>query len=124
MADTLSSRLVIPAALWLALALPGAARAAEPEQPPAAASDDPELDLQRRRRLAAMRSLLRELPIEQAEAFAMRCLLGDSLPEIAAASGANLNTLRSRIRLARTALLRRIHDDATLQELFEVTDVG
>ena len=41
MADTLSSRLVIPAALWLALALPGAARAAEPEQPPAAASDDP-----------------------------------------------------------------------------------
>lgn len=88
------------------------------------AADDPELDLQRHRRLAAMRSLLRELPVEQAEAFAMRCLLGDSLPEIAAASGANLNTLRSRIRLARTALLRRIHDDATLQELFEVTDVG
>jgi RNA polymerase sigma-70 factor (ECF subfamily) len=72
------------------------------------------------RRTAALRELLDEVPREQAEAMLMRCVLGDSLPEIAAATGTVVNTVRSRIRLARQALAARIGADPTLRELFEV----
>lgn len=91
-----------------------------------AAADVPAADLdeelQRARRLACMRSLLGALPEPQAQAFAMRCLLGDSLPEIAAATGTGVNTIRSRIRLAKEALAERMTADPTLFALFEVND--
>lgn len=88
---------------------------------PAGDLDD---ELLRARRLACMRQLLRALPEAQAQAFAMRCLLGDSLPEIAAATGTGINTIRSRIRLAKEALAERVKADPTLSELFEVQDDG
>lgn len=81
---------------------------------------DPDADLQRAQRLATLRALLQDLPEEQAQALALRCLVGDALPEIAAATGVGVNTLRSRIRLARQALVDRIRGDARLRELFEV----
>jgi RNA polymerase sigma factor (sigma-70 family) len=81
-------------------------------------------ELLRARRLASLRSLLGALPEPQAQAFAMRCLLGDSLPEIAAATGTGINTIRSRIRLAKAALAQRMQADPTLSELFEVQDDG
>jgi RNA polymerase sigma-70 factor (ECF subfamily) len=81
-------------------------------------------ELLRARRLASLRSLLGALPEPQAQAFAMRCLLGDSLPEIAAATGTGINTIRSRIRLAKAALAERMKADPTLSELFEVQDDG
>lgn len=81
-------------------------------------------ELLRARRLASLRSLLGALPEPQAQAFAMRCLLGDSLPEIAAATGTGINTIRSRIRLAKAALAERMQADPTLSELFEVQDDG
>lgn len=89
-----------------------------------AAAGDLDDELLRARRLASLRSLLGALPEPQAQAFAMRCLLGDSLPEIAAATGTGINTIRSRIRLAKEALAERMRADPTLVELFEVQDDG
>jgi RNA polymerase sigma factor (sigma-70 family) len=55
-----------------------------------------------------VRDLLEELPSEQAESLALRVVLGWSLDEVASATGAPLNTVRSRIRLAKEALRRKI----------------
>jgi RNA polymerase sigma-70 factor (ECF subfamily) len=68
-----------------------------------------------------LRSLLDHLPDEQAEALAMRVVLGWSIKEIAAHSGAPLNTVRSRLRLAKEALKSRIEQDADLVEALGVT---
>jgi RNA polymerase sigma-70 factor, ECF subfamily len=69
------------------------------------------------RRRDLVRSLLDELPDAQANAFAMRILLGYSMQEVATTSGAPLNTVRSRIRLAKEALRRRIEQDPTIAEM-------
>jgi RNA polymerase sigma-70 factor (ECF subfamily) len=76
------------------------------------------------RRRALVRSLLDELPEEQAEALALRIILGWSLKEIAEAMGAPLNTVRSRLRLAKEALRRRIAADPALAEALEPVEVG
>jgi RNA polymerase sigma factor (sigma-70 family) len=68
------------------------------------------------RRTELVRSLLDELPVEQAEALAMRTMLGWSLEEIAESSGAPLNTVRSRLRLAKEALRHKIESDPALAE--------
>jgi RNA polymerase sigma-70 factor (ECF subfamily) len=69
------------------------------------------------RRKDLVRSLLDELPDAQANAFAMRILLGHSMQEVANTTGAPLNTVRSRIRLAKEALRRRIEQDPTIAEM-------
>ena len=71
------------------------------------------------RRRQLIRSLLDTLPEPQAEAMVFRFVLGYSLEEIATASGAPLNTVRSRLRLAREALRRTIEEDPALAELWE-----
>lgn len=63
-----------------------------------------------------LRELLDDLPSEQAEALAMRVVLGWSIKEIATHSGAPLNTVRSRLRLAKEALKNRIEEDPGLVE--------
>jgi RNA polymerase sigma-70 factor (ECF subfamily) len=68
------------------------------------------------RRTALIRKLLDELPAEQAEALALRTMLGWSLEEIATASEVPLNTVRSRLRLAKEALRRAIEADPSLAE--------
>jgi RNA polymerase sigma-70 factor (ECF subfamily) len=68
------------------------------------------------RRKEILRALLDDLPDEQAEALAMRVVLGWSIKEIAAHSGAPLNTVRSRLRLAKEALKSRIEENADLVE--------
>ncbi len=73
----------------------------EPEMAPV---DDP---LEERRR-KLLRELLEDLPEEQAEALALRVMLGWSLDEVARATNAPSNTVRSRVRLAKEALRRRI----------------
>jgi RNA polymerase sigma-70 factor (ECF subfamily) len=72
------------------------------------------------KRKAILRELLASLPTEQAEALAMRVVLGWSLDEIAKQSGAPLNTVRSRLRLAKEGLKRRIEADHALLEALEV----
>ncbi len=68
------------------------------------------------RRKKLVRELLGVIPPEQAEALALRVALGWSLEEIAAASDTPLNTIRSRLRLAKEAMRRRIEADPTLNE--------
>jgi RNA polymerase sigma-70 factor (ECF subfamily) len=72
--------------------------------------------LEAARRTALLRALLDELPAEQAEALGLRTILGWSREEIASVSGVPLNTVRSRLRLAKEALRRKIESDPTLAE--------
>jgi RNA polymerase sigma-70 factor (ECF subfamily) len=72
------------------------------------------------RRRSLLMQLLDELPEPQAETLALRVVLGFSLDETAAATGVAVNTVRSRVRLAREALRARIEANRTLRELFEV----
>jgi RNA polymerase sigma-70 factor (ECF subfamily) len=74
-----------------------------------------------RRRQAVLR-LVDELPDEQAETMAMRFVLGWKLHEIAKATGAPFNTVRSRLRLAKEALLRRIERDPVLAEALDAVE--
>ncbi|HTA21242.1 MAG TPA: sigma factor-like helix-turn-helix DNA-binding protein, partial [Polyangia bacterium] len=77
-------------------------------------ADDPVL---RARRTAAFRGLLDDLPEEQAETFALRVVLDYSLDQVAAATGAPVNTVRSRVRLAREKLKQRIERDPELWDM-------
>jgi len=72
------------------------------------------------RRKEIVRQLLDTLPDEQADALALRFMLGWSLDEIAASTAAPLNTVRSRLRLAKEALRRRIERDHALADELEV----
>lgn len=74
------------------------------------------------RRREAFRELLADIRPEQAEAFAQRVLFGRSVEEIASESGAPVETVRSRLRLAKAALRARIKGDPVLLELSELND--
>lgn len=82
-------------------------------------SDD-EVAAARRREL--LRSLLDTLPEEQAETMGLRFMLGCTLREVAEATGVPENTVRSRLRLAKEALRRRIAEDPAAADLLR--DVG
>lgn len=71
------------------------------------------------RRRELLRELLEELPEEQAEALTLRVVMGWSLEEVSRASGAPINTVRSRVRLAKEALRERIESQPALAELKE-----
>jgi RNA polymerase sigma factor (sigma-70 family) len=77
-------------------------------------AESPSAQREARRRMELLRTLLEELPAEQAEAICLRTVLGWSLEEIAQASGAPLNTVRSRLRLAKEALRAKISADPSL----------
>jgi RNA polymerase sigma-70 factor (ECF subfamily) len=76
--------------------------------------------LEAERRRTAVRALIQTLPEEQAETLALRVVLGFSLEEVAEATGVPLNTVRSRVRLAKTALKKRIEADPKLLAALEV----
>lgn len=86
----------------------------------ASSSCEPGEELAAQRRKEILRELLAELPAEQAEALAMRVVLGWSLEEIAMQSGAPLNTVRSRLRLAKESLRRTIESQPGLVEALEM----
>ncbi len=81
-------------------------------------SNTDRVDAERRRDL--VRNLMATLPAEQAETLALRIVLGFSLEEVATSTGVPLNTVRSRVRLAKTALKKRIEADPRLLEALEV----
>ena len=81
---------------------------------------EPGEEIASQRRKEVLRELLAELPPEQAEALAMRVVLGWSLEEIAGQSGAPLNTVRSRLRLAKESLRKTIESQPGLVELLGV----
>jgi RNA polymerase sigma-70 factor (ECF subfamily) len=80
----------------------------------------PEDDVRAARRQACVRALLDDLPEEQAEALALRFMLGLSLEEVAEASGVPVNTVRSRVRLAKVAIKARIERAPELAEALEL----
>jgi len=63
----------------------------------------------RRRRL--VRELLDQLPEDQAETLALHVMLGYSMDEVARSMRCPVNTAKSRLRLAKTALRRRIEQE-------------
>jgi RNA polymerase sigma-70 factor (ECF subfamily) len=72
-----------------------------------------------KRRLELLRELIAELPNVQAEAVALKVMLGCSVKEIADETNANVNTVRSRLQIAKDALRTRIADDGRFAELRE-----
>jgi len=71
------------------------------------------------RRRVLLRALLGEIPEAQAEALALRVALGHSIDEVALITRAPINTVRSRLRLAKDALRTRIAADPRWAELWE-----
>jgi len=74
------------------------------------------------RRREILLSLLAKLPEAQAETFVLRTVLGHSVAEVATITAVPINTVRSRLRLAKEALRRRIEHDAECVELLEVEE--
>lgn len=73
-----------------------------------------EEEVEQKRRMDLLRDLLARIPEEQAETLTLRVVLGWSLPEVAAATGVPLNTVRSRVRLAKNALRAAVEADPML----------
>jgi RNA polymerase sigma-70 factor, ECF subfamily len=92
----------------------------EPDSESPTSEVSPSDDALARRRREILRELLDEIPEAQAEALVLRTILGMSLAEAAAMAGVPENTVRSRMRLARDALRRRIESDPVLLETLEV----
>jgi RNA polymerase sigma-70 factor (ECF subfamily) len=74
------------------------------------------------RRRQVLRALLDTLPSEQAETVVLRFLLGHGLEEVATITETPRNTVRSRLRLAKTAIARKISEDEQLRELLGVDE--
>ena len=73
------------------------------------------------RRREALETLLDELPPPQAEVLILHCALDFAVDEIAAAVGRPIETVRSRLRLAKQALRARIGGSAELAEILELS---
>jgi RNA polymerase sigma-70 factor (ECF subfamily) len=86
------------------------------------ASAHPQEETEQNRRMAVLRDLLTRIPSEQAETLSLRVVLGWSLPEVASATGVPLNTVRSRIRLAKNALRAAVEADPVLREQLGQSD--
>lgn len=71
------------------------------------------------RRRLLVRLLLDELPLAQAEALVLHAIAGLTVEELAGATGAPFETVRSRLRLAKAALRTRIAADPQAAELLE-----
>jgi len=65
------------------------------------------------------RLALAELPAEQANALTQRYVLGYTLEEIAAETRVPINTVKSRLRLAKQVLRAKVAHDPRLAELLE-----
>ena len=79
----------------------------------------PEHDAARRQQAEVLLSLLDELPGRQAEALFLRVVLDQSLDEVARTLDIPINTVRSRVRLARNALRKKITKRPELRALWE-----
>lgn len=87
------------------------------EQPLMAGTATPDEDIIRSRRTSVLRKLLGALPAAQREVLELRALLDCSSAEIASATGVSVNTVRTRLRLARMTLSRHIEGDPQLLDL-------
>jgi RNA polymerase sigma factor (sigma-70 family) len=85
--------------------------------PVAALPPTPEDRLLGERAAGAIRLLLGSLPEAQAEVLGLHHVVGLTMPEIAAVTGAPLETVRSRLRLGRQAVRQRVLGDQSLLEV-------
>lgn len=69
-------------------------------------------------RSEALRRLMTKLPPLQAEALLLHVALEYPIAEVAAISGVPVNTVKTRLRLAKDSLRRRIERDPTLRTVF------
>ena len=67
-----------------------------------------------------VRELLDSLPYEQAEVLTLHCVLGFTIQEMAETSHVPVETLRSRMRLAKAALRNRVIGDPRIGDRIEV----
>lgn len=84
-----------------------------------AAQLDPAERAEASARAAALGRVLDALPGAQAEALALHCVEGFTVEEIARACGAPVETVRSRLRLAKAALRARLANDRAAVELLQ-----
>jgi RNA polymerase sigma-70 factor (ECF subfamily) len=82
----------------------------------------PEDRLLGERAAGAIRQLLSSLPEAQAEVLGLHHVVGLTMPEIAAVTGAPLETVRSRLRLGRNAMRVRVLEDRRLLEVVGGSD--
>jgi RNA polymerase sigma-70 factor (ECF subfamily) len=78
---------------------------------------DPEATLAQKAVLPAVREVLDELPSALAEALVLNLLLGHTVVEIAEIAGAPIETVRSRLRLAKDRFKSRAEKHPVLREL-------
>ncbi len=69
-------------------------------------------------RSETLRRLMTKLPPVQAEALLLHVALEYPIAEVAAISGVPVNTVKTRLRLAKDSLRRRIERDPTLRSVF------
>jgi RNA polymerase sigma-70 factor (ECF subfamily) len=86
----------------------------------ASTAPSPMDDVRASRRRERIGQLLDELPPAQAEVLVLHCALGFTVEEIAVSVGRPLETVRSRVRLAKQSLRERISASRELAEILEV----
>ncbi len=82
-----------------------------------ASSPAPDAEISAQASAQLVRELLGTLPLEQAEVLALHCVLGYTMPEVATASRVPLETVRSRLRLAKQAIRERVLEDPRLSNI-------
>jgi len=92
-----------------------------PGQEAIAHDPSPAEALASRGRREALGMLLDDLPGNQAEVLVLHAVFGMTIEEIAGAVGRPLETVRSRLRLAKQALRDRIYASPALAEILEIT---
>lgn len=115
-------RIAVLTAMSTRRRLRAAKRGQEPEGDAALANvaclrQSPEQSSASRASAELVRELLNTLPLEQAEALALHCVLGYTLAEMAETSGISPETWKSRLRLAKAAFKRRALADPRALEL-------
>jgi RNA polymerase sigma-70 factor (ECF subfamily) len=80
----------------------------------------PDAEAEGRASAELVRELVMTLPEAQAEALALHCVLGFTVSEIAETAGLPVETVRSRLRLAKSALRVRAEANPKLASLLEV----
>ncbi len=85
----------------------------------ASSATPPDRQLEQRRKAEGVRELLDTLPLAQAEVLALHCVLGYTIAEIADAASISVETVRSRLRLAKQHAKAHAYGDARLRSLVE-----